>query len=147
MSRGRGRPSGLTKETRDEIAKHITTGATEGDACELAGVARATYFTWKAKGEQQERGEYRDFLDALEAAKVKRRQFWRAKILKLGDEKKDWKAFAHVAALTDREHFAQRIHIEVDRELAVIAARVEKAFDGEPELVERILLALSGGET
>lgn len=141
-----GRPSLLTPEIRDELAAHIRTGASECDACALVGIPKPTYLSWKRKGEAQERGEYRSFLNQIEAAKTKRRQWYRAKIFKLGDEKKDWKAYAHMAALTDKEYFASRIHIEVERELSTLVDRVEKVFDGEPELCERVLAALSGGE-
>lgn len=48
----------------------VRAGATFEVAAEAAGVDRATFFRWKARGAQQPSGLYRDFCDALKQAEA-----------------------------------------------------------------------------
>lgn len=76
-----GRPSRLNQTLIDRIADLVRDGTTYKDAAASVGVPRATFFSWKARGERARQeaeatgavsqGEriYVDFLDSLEGAR------------------------------------------------------------------------------
>lgn len=141
-----------TPELTKRICKDIEEGVPVEHAARVNGVTGRTVFRWLEDGAKD--GPDADvvfvtFRQAIEQAKSNHaaalsKALHRAAVKK---GKPDAKAMQFVLERRDRENWGLRVSLEVDKELAVIAARVEKAFDGEPELVERILLALSGGET
>lgn len=63
-----GRISKLTPKIQKQICEAIRAGSFRGQAANLAGVDRATFFRWMAIGREEETGVHRDFHDAVKAA-------------------------------------------------------------------------------
>lgn len=66
--RGRGRPDKLTDEIQKKITQAIQVGSFIETAAQYAGISKVTLYSWLDKGNKQERGKYRDFLNAVEQA-------------------------------------------------------------------------------
>jgi hypothetical protein len=144
--RGVGRPSALTPEVKEKILNEIKMGATYTDAAQLAGLSPATIGQWIEKGRAGTKKEYVEFVRELDLARVERRRFFRTQILTTSKAKGDWRGTAFIATVTEREHFAQRVHIVVEEQLKSAVERLEREFSGEGEqqLLERALGALAG---
>jgi len=63
-----GRPSKLTPEIRQNLAHAISVGATYELACVYAGIDYSTFRRWMLKGEEQAKGDHREFRDAVKRA-------------------------------------------------------------------------------
>ena len=67
-----GRPSKLNAEVRNSLIIALSAGCSQKDACAHAGISKATFSRWMAKGQEDEaagrRSEYRDFLDLVQRA-------------------------------------------------------------------------------
>lgn len=144
--RGVGRPSALTPEVKEKILNEIKMGATYTDAAQLAGLSPATIAQWIEKGRAGTKKEYVEFVRELDLARVERRRFFRTQILATSKAKGDWRGTAFIATVTEREHFAQRVHVVVEEQLKSAVERLEREFSGEGEqqLLERALGALAG---
>jgi len=68
MKRKAGRPSRLTQKIIDELVAGTEQGLNRKTACALAGISRATFCRWMAKGRESQRGLYRDLCDRIEGA-------------------------------------------------------------------------------
>jgi hypothetical protein len=137
----------LTPEVLKSILKTLDSCGTVADACEIAGISRPTFFVWKQKGERQAKGKYRDFLDALTLAVVKRRAAREKKVLGAGE--KDWRATAWMMERTEPTRYAPRVVFHTEQELRHALQALQAEFASEPELLERALAAIGrrdGGE-
>lgn len=143
--RGPGRPSKLTATLRAQVAKFIEEGQFAVDACAAVGIGQSTFMTWKAKGEGQAKGQYRDFLSAIEAAEAARRRGLMTKLKKASDDPKHWQAATWVLTHTDPGKFAPQLRVHVEGELNSALDRLEQEFKNEPETWARILAAIAGG--
>ena len=65
-----GRPSKFTGSTRRNIVAAVSNGVPIDIACRCAGIDDSTYRRWLAKGRSQRRGEFRDFVNAVEEAEA-----------------------------------------------------------------------------
>ena len=66
-----GRPSKLTPELKEEILTAIGKGGcTYADACFKAGIDESTFHRWKQKGQEQDRGRFREFCNELKGAEA-----------------------------------------------------------------------------
>lgn len=137
--RPRGRPSKLDPEVTQRLCQYVELCGSLEDAAAKAGVARTTVFMWQQKGREQESGPYRDFLDAIEAAKAKRRFNFGAQMQKHG--LKHWQALAWYAERTDPKRFGLRIRVQVDEELERILRKLEQNLT--PEEYDRALEAIA----
>lgn len=63
-----GRPSDLTPALQRKILAMIRDGVTPEIASVAAGVNRATYYRWQARGREEVDGPFRDFCDGIEKA-------------------------------------------------------------------------------
>ena len=67
----RGRPSKLTPELQEQILTAIREGGcTYADACFKAGINESTFHRWKQKGQEQDRGRFREFCNELKGAEA-----------------------------------------------------------------------------
>ena len=72
-------PAKYTKLNRDLIAmihSYIKTGASNKDACLLCGIAPSTFYTWKKNAKDAKSGIYLDFLNSVELARAKHKQYY-----------------------------------------------------------------------
>lgn len=63
-----GRPTKLTPAVQAKIVAGVERGNYGEVAAALAGVSRASFFRWLARGEAEEQGPFRDFRDAIKEA-------------------------------------------------------------------------------
>jgi len=143
----RGRRTLLNDEDlRTKLLAEVANGATYADAATLVGVTPDTINLWLRKGREKPRSIYGRFVRDLGEARAKRRKTFRALILKQGNDRKDWRATAFIASVTEREHFAQRVHVVVEEQLRGAIERLEREFSSEAEhaILERALAALAG---
>ena len=68
-----GRRSKLTPAVHDQIVAFCRAGAFDWVAAEAAGVHRATFYRWLARGAREARGPYHDFDDAVRQARAQAR--------------------------------------------------------------------------
>jgi len=64
-----GRDSKLTKQRQEDIAAAIEDGKSIRSAARMAGISPQTFHSWMSRGETQDEGIYRDFLDRIARAK------------------------------------------------------------------------------
>jgi len=65
------RKSKFIDAVTDRIMEALRLGATYELAAEYAGISRSTLYNWMEKGKDQDRGQYRTFLDTIKAAEAK----------------------------------------------------------------------------
>lgn len=140
-----GRRPKLTPEIQKSVVKILAHCGRVEDACVTAGISISTFYQWKAQGQKQSRGAYRDFLEALERAEVQRRLTREAKILKAGE--KDWRAIAWMMERTEPKRYAPRVLVHVEQELTDAVARLKEAFREDPEALERALHAIASPDS
>jgi hypothetical protein len=63
-----GRRSKLTRAVQEKIDRVIRAGNYAYIAAEYAGIGQSTFYRWLEQGEEQERGPYREFREAVKAA-------------------------------------------------------------------------------
>ena len=63
-----GRRSKLTAEVQEKIVRVIRAGNYAYIAAEYAGIGQTTFYRWLEQGEEQDRGPYREFREAVKAA-------------------------------------------------------------------------------
>jgi hypothetical protein len=144
-ARGR-RPLLTDPDLRASLLAEIGNGATYADAATLVGITPDVLSLWLRKGREKPRSIYGQFVRDLSEARAKRRKTYRALILKQGNDRKDWRATAFIASVTEREHFAQRVHVVVEEQLQGAIDRLMKEFSSEAEhaILERALAAIAG---
>lgn len=128
-----GRPSKLTPELQDEICGYIANGLTARDACLIVGIGETTFYRWKAEGEEQEEGKYRDFREACARADA---EFKKARIrsIKSAGDEGDWKASAWLMERRFPSEFGRRTKLEHAGEIKGGAPRkVEVTLHRPPE--------------
>lgn len=81
----RGRPKGsgkISEEVIDKICNGIASGMTYEGAASAAGIHISTFKAWRTKGDQAQRGIYRTFKTALDAAVLKSRNLVEVQLMK-----------------------------------------------------------------
>ena len=101
-----GRRSKLTEERQKKIITMLKGGVFEETAARAAGVSTSTYYAWKAKGEKQVRGKYRDFLEAVKEALAEAEAYHVMNIRT--QSKKHWQASAWYLERKHPELYAKR---------------------------------------
>lgn len=65
-----GRPSKLTPKVQQKLVDAIKSGNYYDAACSYAGIDYSTFRRWMEKGEQQRKGKFRDFCEAIKKAEA-----------------------------------------------------------------------------
>ncbi len=138
-----GAPSKLEPNVKRLLLQSIEGGATCTDAARRAGIDVATFHRWRQRGEFEPAGQYRDFCDDLEFARVQRREWYRTTITDLALAKKDYRGIAWLATVTEPEVFSPKVHLVIEQELRAAVDRLMAEFRDEPDLLERTLVALT----
>jgi hypothetical protein len=68
--RTKGRPIKLTKNVAENLIKAISEGCSYGEACRAAGISKASFHKYRALGEKERQGNFKDFVDQLAAAEM-----------------------------------------------------------------------------
>ena len=64
------KPRAMKSAVRQKIIEHYREGHTITTIAGLTGISRASIYHWLERGEQEEKGRYRVFYEAVEAAKA-----------------------------------------------------------------------------
>lgn len=113
LKRPMGRPTKLTPALAETILKVVRTTGSFEDACRVAGIGESTFYRWKADGQRQPSGEFRDFWEAVKKAQASRRVGFERKLLKHGKE--HWQAIAWLAERTEPARYALKVRLELER--------------------------------
>ncbi len=62
--------SKLTPERIEKICNKIKMGLSYKDAALCSGISESAFYEWKARGEQQQTGKYRVFLESIKKANI-----------------------------------------------------------------------------
>ncbi|MCD6379648.1 hypothetical protein J7M07_04305 [bacterium] len=117
----RGRPTKLTKKFLNEIRKTLEEDLMLGMPIEYIadelGISRATFFNWLERGEKEQKGIYREFLDLVKKGQslfVKRNLAVLAKAEK--DKDTNWTPAAWLLERRVSDHFGKREQHEINGE-------------------------------
>jgi hypothetical protein len=104
--RGRGRPTKLTPELIERVARVVRVGNYLDTAARYCGISKGDFYNWLKRGHAQKRGIYRDFLNALEEAQAAADVRDHAYIAEAA--KKDWRAAAEHLRLRNQARYGSR---------------------------------------
>ncbi len=137
------RPLTLTPELQAKICEHIRQARTVEESCKAVGISRGAFHEWCERGRTGE-APFVDFLNATQKARRDRIGALEDIIVAAG--RKDWKAADRMLQVLAPKEYAPRVRVHVEEELSHAAKRVEAAFAAEPELLDRVLGALTGDD-
>ncbi len=66
--RGSGQPTKLTLAVQKRIVELVKAGNYYETACKASGIGETTFYRWKARGEKETSGIYREFWEAIQKA-------------------------------------------------------------------------------
>lgn len=70
IKRRKGAPGKLTDELQSRLVELISNGAFVETACNHVGISKVSYYSWRKQGRAQNRGKFRDFLNATNKAQA-----------------------------------------------------------------------------
>lgn len=147
-TRGRGRPSKLTVETKEKLLKAIRSGSYYEPACDYAGISYNTFRDWMRRGEgisdRASSKEYVDFVKEVKAA-VAEGEITCIAVLRASSKTDPNSA----KWLLERRHpdrwaNAQRVKVELAKEIDKTLDKLESRLS--PEIFEQVLIAIADGD-
>ena len=126
------------------MLRALARGASFADTARLAGIDVTTFIRWRRRGESEASGEFYQFCQELQRVRAKRRKWYRDQIRRIGIATNNYRPILWLASVTEPEEFSQKHRATVERELGSAIERLKAAFSDEPELLERVFLALIG---
>jgi hypothetical protein len=93
------RPTKLTDPIREKFVQVLRVGNYREAACRAIGISPSCFYNWLQRGELEERGIYREFLDAVTKAEAEAEVFAVAILRRAMSD--DWKA---AVAYLERRH-------------------------------------------
>ena len=120
------RPSKFIPEVTETILKALQIGATYKDAAEAAGVDYATFQAWMNKGQDQKRGEFFTFYEAVRRTEAQARLNYLSTIAQAA-AKGDWKAAEAYLKRRDRANWGDAVDVTTGGEALTI--KIIKASD------------------
>ncbi|HVQ43190.1 MAG TPA: hypothetical protein VMS54_13315 [Vicinamibacterales bacterium] len=132
------RPSKLNAPVQERILTAVRAGCTFEVAAQSAGVDRATFYRWKARGEHEQRGIYRDLCDALKKAEADGEVHLVALIRQ--EAAHTWQAAAWLLERTRPERYGRRdrLDLEVRRQYERVAGPLDLDTDELIAIADRI---------
>lgn len=148
MARGKtGRPSKFTPQATARILETVGVGVPLEVAASYAGVDARTLRRWMERGRRQRKGEFHDFVEAMDQAEA------RAEVRVVAEWQKHvpkkWEACRDFLARRFPERWAEthKLHVLVEREVEAMLADLKEHL--RPEVYREVLegLAAAGGGT
>lgn len=147
MAKATGRPPKLTPEVQKAFCAQLVTGATFETAAHAMGLHHTTITLWMTKGRLGKK-PYSDFVIAVQKARAEVVQRLLARAQQRVRSRKDGGEGADplpLLSVLDRS-YAPQVRLQITNELNGLLDRIEAAFGGEPELLERVLGAIAADE-
>jgi hypothetical protein len=148
-ARKMGRPLKLTPAVQAVIVGQVRRGLYPEIAARMAGITKPTLLSWLGRGAAQKKGEFRDFLSAIEEAQAAFESDGLER-LDRADEGGRWTAWKLERLFPERyapRHVIQEVaQAQVDQEFRAALDRLRRAFADEPATLRRALEAIEGGE-
>lgn len=139
-----GRPTKLTPKLQAAVCKVIRdTKLSLVDCGRSLGLSDNTITDWLTRGRAEESGPFHDFAVAIERARAEGSKRLLARVAEAGKVQKHWQANMALLSVTEPQ-YAPRVRVEVGKQLGAAVERVTAEFAGEPQLLERVLVALVG---
>jgi transposase len=135
-----GRPSKLTAENAQRIADLVRVGNYLETAAAAANVHRVTLHRWLRRGQEEESGLYREFLESVEKAQAEAESRDVALIAKAARDG-NWQAAAWRLERRFPRKYGQRVQFLVQEELQRALQRLEAGLDAEA--YQRVLAILA----
>lgn len=148
-----GRRSGVDdKALVQQILDEIKLGASNKDACLLAGISPEAFMAWIRKGNAKPKSKYGKFVNQLLGARAERRKSYKIQIQRAALDRKvgerhvagDWRATAFLATVVEKDEFGPRVHLIVEDQLRSAIERLKKEFANDDAILERALSAVAG---
>jgi len=144
----RGTPHGRTLKITPELTKafcfQLRHGAHNETACAAVGISVPTFYQWMSQGKRGHQA-FITFSQEVEKARaeVVQKLLERAqqRTLPVGEGGQGADPLP-LLSVVDRRYSPQ-VRIQVTAELTVVLERIEAEFNGEPEILERILAAIA----
>ena len=108
----RKRKKSMTPEVRDQICTLLKAGTTISAAAQVVGITRKTIHIWLQKGQEEERGRYREFYLDAEAARGHAEALCVARIV--AASKDDWRAAAWYLARARKKGWGDSMEITAE---------------------------------
>jgi len=114
-----GRPTKYTKETIEKVCQGLRQGLTYKYAAEIAGISEAQFYKYKS--------DYKEFSEAVEAAKAENAAFCMRRIVELAEKREDPKAYQWILANGHRNqyHTKQETQIEGGKEPVKVEIKID----------------------
>jgi len=140
-----GRPSKLSTELISALVRELEKGHFAEAACDLVGLSRSTFYRWLSLGNQAERGQFRDFSDAIKKAQAKA-EARDLDVINAAAASGHWQAAAWKLERRNPRRWGLQVRSAISREIEECIERLEAEFASEPQLYERALCALAAEE-
>lgn len=141
-----GRPTKLTPELQAELCRRIKlTKIALADAARIVGLDPQTVSNWLNRGKKEKRGKFREFFVAVSAARAEGTEIVLAQLAKAGSMPKHWQAAEARLRMTE-PRYAQKLTLELDRQLKGAVERLQRVFADRPAILEEALAAVAGDE-
>ena len=124
-----GRPTKLDVEMARKLTELIRAGSHAVTAAAACGINRATYFRWMNRGEQQNRGPYRDFHDGIKRAEAECELRCLMHINKAALA--DWRANAWLLERKWPARYGPQIRVTVEKTLNDMLEALKRNLDAE----------------
>jgi len=107
------RPTKLTKERQDIIVSAVYEGTTYEDACAIGGITYNCFRDWMRRGEEEGRGKYFKFFNAIRHAEALCRSECAKAIKDAGVKKGDWRAASEYLEKRDPANWAKQSKVAI----------------------------------
>jgi len=137
------KPKPITAKVIDEMCQIIRNGGNVAEAALVAGVSPAHYFSWQADANANPTPAKSEFLEALETAKRARSLRMKLRYQKLAmDDAKALQWWLERDPVTREEFRPPKVTLIVEGELSYVLDVLEREFEKEPDIYDRILGAV-----
>lgn len=109
----------FTEEVKSKVLQALALGATYELASNFAGITYQTLYVWRKRGEEEDEGEYHDFMVAVREAEGRAAIGWLAKIEEAATDG-NWQAAAWKLERRHRQDYAlQYQRVEQSGEITI----------------------------
>jgi hypothetical protein len=141
-----GRPSKCTPEVTAAIADRIRAGNFPDVAARCEGVGKSTFYAWMQRGEAEDEGPYRDFVESVTRAEADFESLTLADVRSAVDQQGNAVNAKWLLERRNRDRWGQSIDVRVRNDaIDAVLARLRSGLDSAT--YARCVELLAGGES